>query len=107
MNEKCTKRVVVTSKDTCPKVSLGRLWIFFNDYQIVFGGLLVAIGGYLLIYGGKYHEQTMFLFGEIVVSTFFLLVLFAYVYPPNSPEWMIWLNILVCIGLGALAGKVT
>ncbi len=88
-------------------MSLGRLWIFFNDYQIVFGVLLVAVGGYLLIYGGKYHEQTMFLFGEIVVSTFFLLVLFAFVYPPNSPEWMIWLNILICLGLGALAGKVT
>ena len=83
MNEKCTKRVIITSKDACPKVSLGRIWIFFNDYQIIFGILLVAIGGYLLIYGGKYHEHTMFLFGEIVVATFFLLVLFAFVYPPT------------------------
>jgi len=45
----------LTSKEACPKLTLGILWHFFNYYANGFGLVMVSLGFFFLMYGGKYH----------------------------------------------------
>jgi hypothetical protein len=53
----------MTSKDACPKLSLGTLWQFFNKYYYIFGLFMMLLGMFLMVFGGKYFKVTMFVAG--------------------------------------------
>lgn len=100
----CTPRVIMTSKDACPYLSLGTLWHFFNTYYYVFGVVMMFIGLFLMIAGGKYHKVTMFLVGQVTVAAFVMIIMFAAVYPTNSPMWVVWITLVVSLVVGAGVG---
>jgi hypothetical protein len=63
------------------------------------------LGGlWLLIYGGKYFHVTMFLAGQVSIAAFIMIILFASVYPKNSPFWVVWLTLFVALGMGSGVG---
>lgn len=53
----------MSSKDACPKLTLGSLWYFFNENYYIFGLLMMGLGVFLMIVGGRYYKFTMFLTG--------------------------------------------
>lgn len=55
LSDPCTKRVIINSKEACPKLSLGNLWQFFNKYSDGIAIIAIALGLYFLALGGRYH----------------------------------------------------
>jgi hypothetical protein len=53
----------MTSAEACPVLSLGTLWTFFNTYYYVFGLLMMGLGVFLMVLGGRLYKVTMFLSG--------------------------------------------
>jgi Domain of unknown function (DUF4203) len=42
------------ASEACPRLALGTLWNFFNDFFIFFGILMIALGAYLVSFGAKF-----------------------------------------------------
>jgi hypothetical protein len=59
----CSPRVIMTTKEACPVLSLGTLWHFFNMYYHIFGVTMILGGIFLMIFGGRFYKVTMFLAG--------------------------------------------
>ena len=59
----CRPRVILSSKEACPKLSLGTLWSFFNKNYHFFGLFMMVLGIFLMIVGGRYYKFTMFMAG--------------------------------------------
>jgi hypothetical protein len=100
----CTPRVILTSREACPILSLGTLWHFFNLYYHIFGVTMILGGIYLMILGGRHYKVTMFLAGQIAIAAFIMIMMFSSVYPNNAPMWVVWLTLIVSVGIGAGIG---
>jgi hypothetical protein len=64
----------------------------------------LALGGYLISVGGRYHKVTMFMAGLVFTCGAILVVLFGLVFPNNSPMWSVGLSAIVGLGMGAGVG---
>ena len=67
----------MTSNQSCPVMSLGTLWHFFNAYYYIFGVTMILGGIFLMILGGRLYKVTMFVAGEISVAAFIMIIMFA------------------------------
>ena len=65
---------------------------------------MMLTGGFLLTFGGRMYKVTMFIAGEVSIASFIMIVMFAAVYPNNSPMWVVWLTLMVSVGMGAGIG---
>jgi len=101
----CNPTVILKSPEACPSFSLRPLWEFSQNYGEVFAIFFLTLGGFLMIYGGKKYEFTMFVAATFAVGTVFFMLFFMFVMPPNSPEWTVWLCIVICLGIGSTAGN--
>jgi len=63
LKDPCTPLVIMSSKEACPKLTLGSLWTFFNTYYYIFGISMMGLGVFLMIAGGKFYKFVMFLTG--------------------------------------------
>jgi hypothetical protein len=63
LSNPCSPTVILSSIEACPKMTLGTLWTFFNVYYSAFGLLMMILGVYLMIFGGKHYRVTMFIAG--------------------------------------------
>jgi hypothetical protein len=68
---------------------------------------MIALGSFFLMVGGKYHQQTLFLFGQLTFTAVAMVILYGYIYPKDSPEWTVWLSLIVCLGMGSGPGYFT
>lgn len=55
---------------------LGTLWTFFTTYYFIFGAIMIVIGLFLVIVGGRYYKATMFLAGQFSVAAFIMIIMF-------------------------------
>jgi hypothetical protein len=99
--------VIFTTKEACPVLSLGTLWTFFNKFYYIFGILMILMGIFLMIFGGRYYKATMFIAGQITVVAILMILMFVSVYPSNSPMWVVWLTLVVSVILGGGIGYAT
>ena len=95
------------TSEACPRLALGTLWNFFNKFYIVFGILMIALGSYLVSFGAKYQEYTLFLMGTSTVSTVFMIVIYVGLFPDKSELWLVFLTLLFSLAIGSLAGYAT
>lgn len=58
----------------------------------------------MIVEGGKHYRVTMFASAMITVAFFILFVLFADVFPSNSPTWVVWLTLTCALGMGSGIG---
>lgn len=49
----------------------------------------------------------MFLFGELSFTALAMIILFAFVYPKDSPEWTVWFSLIICLAMGSGTGYLT
>lgn len=88
----------------CPIVSLNALYYFFQDGYIFFGLIAMAGGGWMIVEGGKHYRVTMFVSAMISVAFLLLFIMFADVFPSNSPTWVVWLTLTCALGMGSGIG---
>jgi hypothetical protein len=55
--------VIFTTKEACPVISLSTLWYFLNDYSYIIGLIILFVGIWLMIEGGRKYRITMFFAG--------------------------------------------
>lgn len=98
----CSPRVILTTKEACPVMSLFTLWYFLNSYSFVTGLIMIFAGIWFMIEGGRKYKLTMFLAGQFSLAIFLMLVLFTQVFPEETPFWVVWFCLIVslCVGTG-------
>jgi len=79
---------------------LHSLWRFFEKYNQPIAVVLIVLGIFLMLFGGRYYRATMFLCAELGVSSVLMVLLFAALLPAGAPEWAVWLALLMSLGLG-------
>jgi len=105
LNEECEPKVIVMhTAEACPVLSLGTLWNFFNDFNIFFGVLMIALGAYLVSFGAKYEPYTLFILGTSTVATILMIVIYAMLFPDKSETWIVFLTLLLSLAIGSAAG---
>jgi hypothetical protein len=103
--EDCEPKIIVMrTSEACPRLALGSLWNFFNDFYIFFGIFMIVLGGYLISFGAKFENYTLFLIGTCTVSTLFMIVIYAGFFPDKSEAWVVFLTLLISLGIGSAAG---
>lgn len=107
-DQDCEPKVIVfRSAEACPKFSLGTLWRFCEQFYILFGILMIALGGYLVTFGNKYQDHTLFLVGLGSVSTLAMILIFAWIFPDQEEMWVVFVVLLVSLVFGSAAGYAT
>jgi hypothetical protein len=64
----------------------------------------MGAGGWMIVEGGKHYRVTMFLSAMISVAMAILFILFADVFPYNTPTWAVWLTLTCALGMGSGIG---
>lgn len=100
----CVPRIIFNSYEACPKYSMGTLWRFWNDHYEWFATSLMLLGLYLMTVGGRFYKITLFLSGELTISVFLTIIMFAQIYPDNTPTWVVWLTGACSFGIGLGVG---
>ena len=104
LDDPCTYKVIMESSHACPVISLWELWYFMEDYDYLFGLMCLALGGYFISVGGLYFKATLFISAQFAFAFALLITLFGTVYPSYSPEWVMWINLIVVFSVGAGLG---
>lgn len=65
---------------------------------------MMLSGLFFMIFGGRFFKITMFISGQLSVAAIIMIVMFAFVYPNNSPMWVVGLTLIVSIGMGSGIG---
>jgi hypothetical protein len=68
---------------------------------------MIILGSYLVSFGNKYQEHTLFLVGLGSVSTLFMIVVFAGIFPDQQEMWVVFAVMLVSLVVGGFAGYAT
>jgi len=104
----CDPKVInFRSIEGCPKISIGSLWRFYNNFYVVFALLMIGLGLFFILFGGEYKEVTLFLIGGSIVTTFMLLVLYIGVIPDNQGQGLVAVALISSLAVGAAAGYAT
>jgi hypothetical protein len=69
-----------------------------------FGCLLISLGLFLMIFGGRYYKATMFIAAQFVITGLLMVLLFVAIMPSGTPEWSVWVSLLVALGIGSGVG---
>jgi hypothetical protein len=104
LNDPCSPKVIMVSKNACPVFSLHTLWRWGEYYKHVIGLLMLLTGFLLLMCGGRNYKLVMFFTGQVTTGLFLTFLLFGAVYPGGSPFWVVWLTLFVTLGIGAGIG---
>ena len=104
LNTPCDPKVIMNSPHGCPVLSTGPLGSFIVRYAWYLGVPLLVIGMYLLSVGGRYPKTTLALFTTLAASLSSIFVLFAGVFPKNSPAWSVLVVGFVTFSMGGGLG---
>jgi len=68
---------------------------------------MIALGSYLVAFGAKYEEYTLFMLGTSTVATLFMIIIYVGLFPDKSEVWLVFLTLLFSLGVGSAAGWAT
>lgn len=104
----CHPKVIMTSAAGCPVFSMGPLWKWSDHNKYIVGTVLLLIGALLILLGPKRTTASLSLTAFFGMFCFVILFLHGFVMPFWTPEWMVWITIVmaVLIGVGAAVGVV-
>lgn len=73
-------------------------------YYQYFGVLMILIGLYLVVLGGRYFKVTIFLAAQFFVAAFIMGICFAVLFPIGTPIPFVWLTLFNGLCIGGVAG---
>ena len=94
----------MNSKHGCPIFGLTALWRWIEANRYIIGLFLLGVGVTLVEFGGKHYLASMFTISTFAMMVFVLTLLFYFVLPTTSPQWLVWIVVFACLGIGAGLG---
>ena len=88
----------------CPVMQADALWRFYDNLKVLIAVTMLAIGGGLLVFGGRHPKIAFEVQTTVIVGTVLILSLYELYLPIFVPEWTVWLGIYVCYGMGTGLG---
>lgn len=98
--------IEILTKEACPKINFYIIWYFLDKHKVIFGIILIAIGGFLAFLGKKYDFITIYVI--VFILTFVVIVIFMYQYilPGGTADWVIWIVVSVAVIIGVVLGYI-
>lgn len=94
----------MNSKHGCPIFGLTALWRWVAANKPIIGIFLLSLGVVLVEFGGKHYLASMFTISTFAMMVFLLTILFYFVLPTTTPQWLVWIVMFGCLGIGAGLG---
>jgi hypothetical protein len=103
-DDECHPTVIMNSQSGCPVFSMPALWRWSDSNNYVIGAFFMIIGGLMIYFGNKYQKITICFIASFGVSFLVLLVTYGLVMPNETPQYIVWISVLMSFGVGAGAG---
>src|SRR5690606_22716802 len=97
---KCENTLQCESNEGCVKLNYYLVTAFLNQYKIFFGGFIIVVGFFLIIFGAKFIKVTVFVVGTLSTITVIFLIAFNIFHPDSNTT--VWIVLIV----GAVIGLV-
>jgi len=79
-------------------------WLNLCRYEISL--ILLALGGFLAFFGGRYYKATFFIFGQLGLTIYMMLYFYITLLPSYTPVWTVWFALILALtfssGLGLI-----
>jgi hypothetical protein len=102
--DECHPRVIMSSPAGCPSFSMPSLWRWSDQNNLFIGLLLILIGGFLIGFGPIYNKVSLVTIATVSIGSIVLVLFHALLLPHSTPQWLVWITLLMALGIGAGAG---
>jgi hypothetical protein len=72
--------------------------------KILIGLFFLASGITMVEYGGKNFLISMSTISTLAMLVFLVTILFSFVLPTTTPQWLVWIVMFGCLGIGSGLG---
>lgn len=100
----CVETVQITSKYGCPVTSINALWKFFYNYRMLFGGILIAFGLFICLFGRMLFKPVIFVLGLVAFVFLSMLFFYSVFFNANTKAYVGWIVLSVSAVVGILVG---
>jgi len=100
--QQCENTLKGESLYACPDNSLLNLYAFILQYYYLFGGALIILGVFLILFGQKLYEITIFVLAFVISGAFFLTLTFQFFVKDTSDPAVKWVVLGICAILGLI-----
>ena len=102
--DECNPKVIMNTPYGCPVFGMPPVWKWVDTNRIIICAVFLIVGGLLLSVGGKYYLATMATISTFGMTCFMLTLLYGLVLPTSTPQWLVWLSVVLCLAIGAGLG---
>lgn len=88
----------------CPVFGMPPIWIWVETNTYVVAAALIFFGLSLLQFGGKYYLMSMAMITTFAMGSILMTLLFGFIMPSSTPDWLIWVCLALCYGAGSGLG---
>lgn len=99
----CSFKVLVDVANGCPKVDLSVFWEFIKKNSVFFVIGFVLFGMVIGVFGRPMWNTIVFLLFTVSITGLFLVVFYEFVIPFDSPEWVLWMILVISLIFGVVA----
>jgi len=103
----CTIFVNMYANEGCTYPGMNELWMFMEEYNIVFAVAAILLGIFLIFFGLKLLRPTLFIFGFLSTVGILLLLFYGAILPADHALWVGWVVLGGSCILGLLVGYLT
>ena len=94
----------MNSKHGCPIFGLTALWRWIDVNKILIGLFFLAGGLIMVEYGGKNYLISMATISTLSMMVLIVTILFTFILPTTTPQWLTWIVMFGSFGVGAGLG---
>jgi len=103
----CTVFVNMYANEGCLYPGMNELWMFVEEYSIMFAIGAMLLGIFLIFFGLKMLKPTLFIFGFLSTVCLLLLLFYGAILPADHALWIGWVVLGGSIIFGILVGYFT
>jgi hypothetical protein len=99
----CHYKAMIRVANGCPKVDLSMFWEFIKKNSTLFVVGFVLFGMIIGVFGRPMWNTIVFLLFALTITGAFLVIFYEFVIPFDSPEWVLWLILIISVVFGVIA----
>jgi len=102
--DECRPKVIMNTPYGCPVFGMPPVWRWVDSNRYLVCAILLVAGGLLLGVGGRYYLATMAAISTFGMACLMLVLLYGFILPSTTPQWMVWLSVLLSLAIGGGLG---
>ena len=99
----CHYEAIIRVANGCQKVDFSVFWEFIEKNSALFAIGFVLFGMIIGVFGRPMWNTIVFLLFTLTITGAFLIIFYEFVIPFDSPEWVLWVILVISLTFGVIA----